>query len=89
MFSLTTPDVSTGVFTVRQGTSTCCALTQASSLLACAQATAYEVADRYSGSERHAGLSVVHLLAMAKALVDTALANEEEEEEEGSNHAMT
>ncbi|WP_426198750.1 DUF6124 family protein [Pseudomonas sp. DC3200b2] len=45
------------------------ALTQASSLLHCAAAVAYENADSQKGEARHLALGVVHLLGMAHALV--------------------
>lgn len=45
------------------------ALAQASSLLHCAAAVAYENADTQRGEARHLALSVVHLLGMAHVLV--------------------
>jgi hypothetical protein len=48
-------------------------LIQASDLLRCATATAYESADHLSGSKRDLAFSVVHLIDMAKAAVDRSL----------------
>jgi Protein of unknown function (DUF3077) len=45
------------------------ALAQASGLLHCAAAVAYETADSQKGEARHLALSVVHLLGMAHVLV--------------------
>ncbi|MBD1555124.1 DUF6124 family protein [Pseudomonas typographi] len=77
MFPTTSHTAALDVFVARPGTPNRLALAHASHLLACATATAYEAADRYSGGERHAGLSVVHLVELAKVLVDTALENDE------------
>jgi hypothetical protein len=48
-------------------------LIHASDLLRCATATAYESADHLSGSKRDLAFSVVHLIDMAKAVVDRSL----------------
>ncbi len=48
-------------------------LAHASDLLRCATATAYESADSLSGSKRDLAFSVVHLIDMAKAVVDRTL----------------
>ncbi len=44
-----------------------------SDLLRCAKATAYESADCLNGSKRDLAFSVVHLIDMAKAVVDRSL----------------
>jgi hypothetical protein len=49
------------------------ALGHASNLLQCAAATAYESGDRLTGSDRHLALSVVHLIDMAKMVIDHSL----------------
>ncbi|MFJ4143608.1 DUF6124 family protein [Pseudomonas sp. NPDC089734] len=48
-------------------------LCYASELLSCAAATAYESSDRLSGTHRHLALSVVHLVELAKTVVDRSL----------------
>lgn len=48
-------------------------LNHASQLLQCAAATAYESGDRLSGSQRHLAMSVLHLVDMAKAVIDQSL----------------
>ncbi|MFF7710063.1 DUF6124 family protein [Pseudomonas sp. NPDC007930] len=67
---------SSQLFLVNPGVTTAQALSEASHLLACASASAHEAAERHSGAERFAELAVVHLVEMAKALVDTALENQ-------------
>lgn len=42
-------------------------------LLRCAKATAYESADCLNGSKRDLAFSVVHLIDMARAVVDRSL----------------
>ncbi|MFK7702816.1 DUF6124 family protein [Pseudomonas caspiana] len=49
------------------------ALTHASELLRCAMATAYECGDSLTGSKRDLAFSVVHLVEMAKAMVERSL----------------
>lgn len=49
------------------------ALTLASELLRCAMATAYECGDSLTGSKRDLAFSVVHLVEMAKAMVERSL----------------
>ncbi len=44
-----------------------------SDLLRCAKATAYESADCLNGSKRDLAFSVVHLIDMARAVVDRSL----------------
>ncbi|MCV4344466.1 DUF6124 family protein [Pseudomonas capsici] len=48
-------------------------LCYASELLSCAAATAYESSDHLSGTQRHLALSVVHLVELAKTVVDRSL----------------
>jgi hypothetical protein len=48
-------------------------LAQISGLLRCAKATAYESADTQSGSNRDLAFSVVHLIDMARVIVDRSL----------------
>ncbi|WP_409279537.1 DUF6124 family protein [Pseudomonas defluvii] len=45
----------------------------ACSLLRCASATAYEMADDFKGTRRDMALSVVHIINMALALVEHSL----------------
>jgi hypothetical protein len=49
------------------------ALVHASDLLRCAAATAYESASHLQGSNRHLAFSTVHMIDMAKAMVDRSL----------------
>ncbi|SEI15991.1 DUF6124 family protein [Pseudomonas asplenii] len=49
------------------------AIIHASDLLRCAAATAYEAADALQGSSRDLAFSVVHMIDMAKAMVDRAM----------------
>ncbi|MBZ9781225.1 DUF3077 domain-containing protein [Pseudomonas sp. REP124] len=49
------------------------ALVHATDLLRCAGATAYEAAKQLQGSSRDLALSVVHMIDMARAMVDRAL----------------
>lgn len=49
------------------------AMIHASDLLRCAAATAYEAADSLSGTHRDLTFSVMHMIDMAKALVDRSL----------------
>lgn len=49
------------------------ALNHASELLRCAAATAYESADALKGPPRDLGLSVVHMINMARSMVDRSL----------------
>jgi hypothetical protein len=49
------------------------ALNHASELLRCAAATAYESADALKGPQRDLGLSVVHMINMARSMVDRSL----------------
>ncbi|UFH50700.1 DUF6124 family protein [Pseudomonas sp. KNUC1026] len=53
------------------------ALNHASELLKCACATAYESADQLRGVPRDMAMAVVHMVGMARALVDSALDAEE------------
>ena len=60
----------------------------ASDLLRCAAATAYEAADKLNGSQRDLGLSVMHMINMARALLDRSLAEygRMAEAEQGKTH---
>lgn len=49
------------------------ALNHACELLRCAAATAYESADALKGSQRDLALSVVHMVNMARSMVDRSL----------------
>ncbi|MEJ5057822.1 MULTISPECIES: DUF6124 family protein [unclassified Pseudomonas] len=49
------------------------ALVHASDLLRCAAATAYESANHLQGSNRDLAFSAVHMIDMAKAMVDRSL----------------
>lgn len=49
------------------------ALVHASDLLRCAAATAYESANNLLGTSRDLALSVMHMIDMAKAMVDGSL----------------
>ena len=69
-----TPDtVETKLFTVDPETSFESALVHTSSLLRCASATAQEAGDRLKGTEHALVISVLHLLDMARVLVDRAV----------------
>jgi hypothetical protein len=48
-------------------------LLRASELLKCASATAYENGDNLTGSNRDLAFSVMHLVEMARAMVDRSL----------------
>nr|WP_260408800.1 hypothetical protein [Pseudomonas cichorii] len=49
------------------------ALVHASDLLRCAMATAYECGDSLSGAQRDLAFSVVHLIEMARTMVERSL----------------
>ncbi|VVO42023.1 hypothetical protein PS833_05943 [Pseudomonas fluorescens] len=49
------------------------ALVHASDLLRCAAATAYESGNNLQGTNRHLAFSTVHMIDMARALVDRSL----------------
>ncbi len=61
------------LFTVRPGLPAEEALLHASHLLDCIASTAYEHADGLQGHERKQGMSVYHLVEMARPLVDAAI----------------
>ncbi|VVO39444.1 DUF6124 family protein [Pseudomonas fluorescens] len=61
------------IFEVRPGISSEEAMVHACSLLRCAAATAHESADNLFGANRDLAFSVVHMIDMAKTLVDRAL----------------
>jgi hypothetical protein len=60
-------------FVARNDLSMLDALNHASELLRCAAATAYESADGLKGAQRDLGLSVVHMINMARSMVDRSL----------------
>jgi hypothetical protein len=60
-------------FVARNDLSMLDALNHASELLRCAAATAYESADALKGPQRDLGLSVVHMINMARSMVDRSL----------------
>lgn len=66
-------DVEEPLFQINRNVSQEEALVHASDLLRCAAATAYESANNLPGTSRDLALSVVHMIDMAKALVDRAL----------------
>nr|WP_243244782.1 DUF3077 domain-containing protein [Pseudomonas sp. S25] len=49
-------------------------LNHASHLLQCAAVTAYESGDRLSGADRLLAMSVLHLVDMARSVIDHSLA---------------
>lgn len=61
------------LFTVEAEASFESALVHTSSLLRCASATAQEASDRLEGTSQALVLSVLHLVDMARALVDRAV----------------
>lgn len=61
------------LFEVRRGISSEEAMVHASDLLRCAAASAYEAAGHLQGVQRDLAFSVVHMIDMAKALVDRSL----------------
>ncbi len=67
------------LFTVRPGLPAEEALLHASHLLDCIASTTYEHADALQGHERKQGMSVYHLVEMAKPLVDAAIQGIERE----------
>ncbi|WP_347901086.1 DUF3077 domain-containing protein [Pseudomonas purpurea] len=66
-------EVAERFFDVNQRVSREEALVHASDLLRCAAATAYESADNLRGASRDLAFSVVHMIDMAKAMVDRSL----------------
>jgi hypothetical protein len=61
------------LFEIRHSVSHEEAMIQASDLLRCAAATAYSAADNLRGTSRDLALSVMHMVDLAKALVDKSL----------------
>lgn len=53
-------------------------MAHAADLLRCAAATAYEAADRLTGSKRDLAFSVVHLIDMARGAVEKSLISAEQ-----------
>lgn len=66
-------EVAERFFDVNRNVSSEEALVHASDLLRCAAATAYESADNLHGASRDLAFSVVHMIDMAKAMVDRSL----------------
>ncbi|QQZ40134.1 DUF3077 domain-containing protein [Pseudomonas sp. SK3(2021)] len=66
-------------FEVRHSISSEEAMIHASDLLRCAAASAYEAADHLRGTRRDLAFSVVHMIDMAKALVDRSLDSQHQE----------
>ena len=66
-------------FDVNRNVSSEEALVRATDLLRCAAATAYESANHLQGSHRDLAFSTVHMIDMAKALLDRSL--------DGNHHA--
>ncbi|MGE7960559.1 DUF6124 family protein [Pseudomonas sp. NPDC089530] len=66
-------------FEVRHSISSEEAMIHASDLLRCAAASAYEAADHLRGTRRDLAFSVVHMIDMAKALVDRSLDSQRQE----------
>jgi hypothetical protein len=60
-------------FVPRNDLGTLEALNHASELLRCAAATAYESADALKGGQRDLAFSVVHMITMARSMVDSSL----------------
>ncbi|WP_339545204.1 DUF6124 family protein [Pseudomonas sp. RA_35y_Pfl2_P32] len=67
------PQVVERLFAVSHHVSREEALVHASDLLRCAAASAHESADTLQGARRDLALSVVHMIDMAKAMVDRSL----------------
>lgn len=65
--------VETRFFDVNRNVSREEALIHASDLLRCAAATAYESGNNIQGPNRHLAFSTVHMIDMARALVDRSL----------------
>lgn len=61
------------MFTAREGLTGAQAMTHASSLLRCAAATAYESADSLQGARRDLAFSVMHMINLARAMVERTL----------------
>ncbi|WP_404941041.1 DUF6124 family protein [Pseudomonas danubii] len=71
--ALTGSDKEEKFFEVRRNLSSEEAMIHASDLLRCAAATAYDAADNLRGAKRDLAFSVVHMIDLAKALVDKSL----------------
>ncbi|WP_166359378.1 DUF6124 family protein [Pseudomonas akapageensis] len=61
------------MFTARDGLTTAQAMTHAYALLRCAAATAYESADSLQGARRDLAFSVMHMINLARAMVERTL----------------
>ncbi|HEF4762203.1 TPA: DUF3077 domain-containing protein [Pseudomonas putida] len=71
--AVTEGGVETRFFDVNRNISSEEALIHASDLLRCAAATAFESANHLQGSNRDLAFSTVHMIDMAKAMVDRSL----------------
>ena len=67
------PPATERIFQVSHGISGAEALNHAASVLRCAAAAAYESADNLRGNERDMAFSVVHMLDIARTLLDRSL----------------
>ena len=67
------PEIEEKLFEVKRGISSEEAMVHASGLLRCAAATAYESAENLYGANRDLAFSVVHMIDLAKAMVDSSL----------------
>ncbi|NBF04193.1 DUF3077 domain-containing protein [Pseudomonas sp. Fl5BN2] len=66
-------------FEIRHSLSSEEAMIHASDLLRCAAATAYDAANNLRGANRDLAFSVVHMIDLAKALVDKSLESQRQE----------
>ncbi|KAF0866281.1 DUF6124 family protein [Pseudomonas sp. LD120] len=66
-------------FEIRRSLSSEEAMIHASDLLRCAAATAYDAANNLRGANRDLAFSVVHMIDLAKALVDKSLESQRHE----------
>ncbi|SEM68188.1 Protein of unknown function [Pseudomonas sp. ok272] len=71
--SVSALDIEAAFFEINPNISREEALVHASDLLRCAAATAYESANNRLGTSRDLALSVVHMIDMAKTMVDGSL----------------
>ncbi|BAQ81908.1 DUF6124 family protein [Pseudomonas sp. St29] len=71
--AITGPSKEEKFFEIRRSLSSEEAMIHASDLLRCAAATAYDAANHLQGANRDLAFSVVHMIDLAKALVDKCL----------------
>ena len=69
------------LFIARQDLSAEAATEHASSMLRCAAASAYESADNLKGNSRDMAFSVMHMINMARALLDRSVAEQARRQE--------